>query len=167
MEISLSGLVLLAIFAFYLWNEHNNKVLKLERDRFEKEQEIKRLLESQSNSKPEVIHKIETIHEPKFIFIQQQPSHKRIPKPQYFLPSPNTFVKVIFNKYDRKCYDYFLGDNYDVQVGDFVDVYAHDKFNHNILTRKVVQIVYISKPGEISKKANSKILCKAVNPAWY
>ena len=33
----------------------------------------------------------------------------------------------MFNKYDDNRYDYFLGDNYDVKVGNFVEVYAYNK----------------------------------------
>ena len=37
------------------------------------------------------------------------------------------FVRVIFTPDSTKCYDYLLGNNPDVKIGDFVEVYVSDK----------------------------------------
>ena len=88
--------------------------------------------------------------------------------PNDFKPTPpkqKKFVRVIFKKNDVKTYDYFLGDNFDVKVGDFVEVWATSKFTgQNEL--KIVKVVYISKAGEISYKATKTILRKAAYPKW-
>ena len=79
-------------------------------------------------------------------------------------PSSETFVSVIFKAGDKKYYDYFVGDN-DVRVGDFVEVYATDK-NDGKLKCKVAQVVYISKPGDVSKYAKSAIKGKSNRNKW-
>ena len=56
-----------------------------------------------------------------------------------------------------KTYDYFLGDNFDVKVGDFVEVWATSVFSGKD-ELKTVKVVYISKAGEISYKATKTIL---------
>ena len=75
------------------------------------------------------------------------------------------FVKVIFKKGDRKRYDYFLGDNFDIKVGDFVEVWAYSKFSGSEKL-KVVKVVYISEPGEISYKATKTVVGKAERQKW-
>ena len=75
------------------------------------------------------------------------------------------FVKVIFKKDDNKKYDYFLGDNSDIQVGDFVEVLAHGKFSGKD-ELKIVQVVYISSVGEISYKATKTVVRKSNIRRW-
>ena len=82
-----------------------------------------------------------------------------------FQPAPKKFVKVIFKQGDVKQYDYFLGDNFDIQVGDFVEVIAHGKFSGKD-ELKIVQVVYISKPGEISYKATKTVIKKSQYRKW-
>ena len=163
MEISIGGLLFLALFAFYLWNEHNKEILRLEKEKLEKEREIKRLQsQNQSNlpASPERIHTVERIREEtKIVYVTLPP-----PPPQA-LPSAKIFVQVIFKKNGKKRYDYFLGDNYNIKVGDFVEVYARDKWSGKKEWR-VAKVMYISAPGEISRYANSTILKKADYPKW-
>ena len=79
----------------------------------------------------------------------------------------NTFVSVIFKKNDKKYYDYLLGDVSDVHVGDFVEVYASNKFDDEGGSQLfVAQIIYISKPGEVSEYAKSKIKRKSARRKW-
>ena len=78
-------------------------------------------------------------------------------------PSEKRFVQVIFKKHGKKRFDYFLGSHYDLHVGDFVVVHVN---NSGKTTWKIAKIVYISKPGEISKHAKSEIIKKADYPKW-
>ena len=73
------------------------------------------------------------------------------------------FVQVIFKKHAKKRFDYFLGENYDIRVGDFVVVHVN---NSGRATWKIAKVVYISKQGEISNHAKSKIIKKADYPKW-
>ena len=75
------------------------------------------------------------------------------------------FVQVIFTPESKKCYDYLLGDNQDVNVGDFVEVYAN-KMNNGKPEWSVAKVVYISEPGEVSKHAKSKIKRKSNYNKW-
>ena len=50
MEISIGGLLFLALFAFYLWNEHNKEVLEGKRRELEQQREIERLKSVQNQS---------------------------------------------------------------------------------------------------------------------
>ena len=88
--------------------------------------------------------------------------------PNDFKPTPpesKKFVRVIFKKGSRKRYDYFLGDNFDVKVGDFVEVWATSKFTgQNEL--KIVKVVYISEPDEISYKATKTVVGKSERKGW-
>lgn len=77
----------------------------------------------------------------------------------------NTFVRVIFREGDRKYYDYFVGDNQDVQVGDFVEVYFNNKASGKV-ERRTAKVIYVSEPGETSDYARSKIKRKADYPKW-
>ena len=77
----------------------------------------------------------------------------------------NTFVSVIFKERDQKYYDYLLGNNPDVKIGDFVEVYFNNKLSGKP-ERRVAKVVYVSKPGEISEYAKSKIKKKADRPKW-
>ena len=78
-------------------------------------------------------------------------------------PTDKRFVQVIFKKHGKKRFDYFLGSHYDLRVGDFVVVHVN---NSGKTTWKIAKIVYISKPGEISKHAKSEIIKKADYPKW-
>ena len=79
----------------------------------------------------------------------------------------NTFVRVIFKRNDKKYYDYLLGDVNNVHVGDFVEVYASNKFDDEGGSQLfVAQIIYISKPGEVSEYAKSKIKRKSDYRKW-
>lgn len=68
-------------------------------------------------------------------------------------PQPKRFVQVVFPGYSQDKYDYLLGDNDDVEVGDFVMVGTKGG------ARKA-KVVRVSGYGEISKKAKSKIIKK-------
>ena len=169
MEISIGGLLFLALFAFYLWNEHNKEVLRLEKEKLERDREIKRL-QSQNqpplSAPPERIHTVETIREKETIYVPfpvQQPPQKL---PYQALPSAKTFVQVIFKKNSKRRYDYYLGDNYDVRVGDFVEVYAYDKWAGKSRL-KIAKVLYISAPGQTSAYANTVIEGKTVQPKWW
>ena len=82
-------------------------------------------------------------------------------KPQH---AAKRFVKVIFTPESKKCYDYLLGDNQDVNVGDFVEVYVSTDNGKSEVA--VAQVVYISEPGEVSKFAKSKIKRKSKHNKW-
>lgn len=77
----------------------------------------------------------------------------------------NTFVSVIFKENDQKYYDYFLGNNHDVKLGDFVEVYFNNKISGKT-ERRVAKVVYISNPGEVSEYARSKIKGKSNRHKW-
>lgn len=83
------------------------------------------------------------------------------PAPPQPIPPPppkfheGIFVSVEFRK-GGKAYDYFLGRHTDVNIGDKVEVYVHDRRSHR-LKKKKARVVYISEPGEISPYARSEI----------
>lgn len=85
--------------------------------------------------------------------------------PPLLVIDKNIFVRVIFKKNDTKYYDYLLGDNRDVKIGDFVEVYFNNKISGKTESH-VAKVIYISKPGEISEYARSKIKRKAARPKW-
>ena len=93
--------------------------------------------------------------------LRQNGSNKSVPPPV----NEKIFVSVIFKKHDQKYYDYFLGDNHDVKIGDFVEVYFNNKISGKT-ERRIAKVIYISKPGEISEYARSKIKSKADRPKW-
>lgn len=79
----------------------------------------------------------------------------------------NTFVRVIFKRNADRYYDYLLGDVNDVHVGDFVEVYASNKFDDEPGSQRLAaQIIYISEPGEVSEYAKSKIKRKSTRRKW-
>lgn len=80
-------------------------------------------------------------------------------------PEIKKFVRVIFKKGDSKKYDYFLGDNYDIKVGDFVEVWATSRFSGRDKL-KIVKVVYISEAGEISYKATKTVVRKSDTRGW-
>ena len=75
------------------------------------------------------------------------------------------FVQVVFNKESKKRYDYFLGKNQDIQVGDFVEVYAN-KTDNGKPEWTIAKVVYISSPGETSDYAKSSIKRKSDYRKW-
>ena len=93
--------------------------------------------------------------------LRQNGNNKSVPPPV----DEKIFVSVIFKEHDQKYYDYFLGDNHDVKIGDFVEVYFNNKISGKT-ERRIAKVVYISKPGEISDYARSKIKGKADRPKW-
>ena len=133
-------LLLCALGLFlYLLNSSKNEVLRLRQELYYKDRLIEDL-RRQLDANP-------------------QPSHPALPS-----PSTRTFVRVIFRADDEKYYDYFVGNN-DVQVGDFVEVFASDK-DRGVPTCKVAQVVYVSKPGEVSDYAKSVIVKKVDRHNW-
>ena len=77
----------------------------------------------------------------------------------------NTFVRVIFKAGDKRYYDYFVGDNQDVHVGDFVEVYFNNKASGKV-ERRVAKVIYVSEPGEVSDYARSNIKRKVDRNEW-
>ena len=74
-------------------------------------------------------------------------------------------MRVIFSPDSKKHFDYLLGNNPDVKVGDFVEVYVSDK-ERGKPAWSVAKVVYISKPGEVSEYARSKIKRKSNRHKW-
>ena len=128
-------------FFIYLADKNKSEILLLKNELREKENEISSLRDELRKKNAEVVE-----------LTLKKPQTKR-------------FVSVIFRKGDRKCYDYFVGKNQDVQVGDFVEVYIRDK-EHGKPKRTIAEVVYLSEPGEESKHAKSAIKCKADRPKW-
>ena len=83
--------------------------------------------------------------------------------PKKMLPKEKRFAQVIFKKYSKKRYDYFLGENNDVKVGDFVVVHVNISGK---TTWKIAKVVYVSSHGEVSTHAKSAIIKKADYPKW-
>ena len=63
------------------------------------------------------------------------------------------FVQVIFQKYSHVRYDYLLGDNPDVKVGDHVKVWANGR-------KTRAKVLKISSPDEVSPYAKTPIIEK-------
>lgn len=91
--------------------------------------------------------------EPDALPVEPAPPQPVPPPPPKFYEG--IFVSVEFRK-GGKAYDYFLGKHTDVNIGDKVEVYVHDRRSHR-LKKKKARIVYISEPGEISPYARSEI----------
>ena len=89
------------------------------------------------------------------------------PPPQPLPSRPNPlekrFVQVIFKKHSKKRFDYLLGNNPDIRVGDFVVVHVN---NSGKTTWKIAKVVYVSRSDEISNHAKSSIIKKADYPKW-
>ena len=136
MDVLVAVLLCVIIFLLYLLNENKNEVLKLKHERRDRENKT-------VDTSPQ-------IQSPPLL---QPPVYRGI------------FVSVIFNKGDQKSYEYLLGDNRNVKVGDFVEVYAKNKASGEV-ERHIVQVVYLSKSGEISRYAKSAILKKADYDKW-
>lgn len=166
MEVIMTLLLCALGLFLYLADKNNKKILKQNeeiRELREKERVARDLLSKRQQpvQQPQVIREV-IVEKQQPVIIVQQPS---LPPPQRTLPASGRFVQVIFKKGDRKRYDYFLGDNYDVRVNDFVMVPVHDKFSGNN-TIKIARVKYISAPGEVSRKAKSTVIRKADYPKW-
>ena len=144
-------ILLCAIGLFlYMLNNSKNEVLQLKEQLHERDIEIIKL-QNLLREKSVVTQKI---------------SHVEVQTD--YLPPPvddKIFVQVIFNKDSKKCYDYFLGKNYDVHVGDFVEVYVNNTDNGKP-EWAVAKVVYISSPGETSEYAKSAIKRKSDYRKW-
>ena len=147
MEVIFTVLLCVLGLLIYLLNESKNEILQLKDKLHEREFEIAELrrdLRERENKLREV--------SPAEIQNSAPPVEKR-------------FVQVIFNEDAKKAYDYFLGKNFDVKIGDFVEVYFSDKDNgKSKLT--VAKVVYISAPGEKSEYAKSTIKRKTNRHKW-
>lgn len=127
-------------FFIYLTDRNKNEVLRLKqelRDRDILIEELRRQLAAKSS-----------------------PSNRALPP-----PSSETFVRVIFNKGDEKQYNYLVGELRDINLGDFVVVNVNDRVAGKTKW-KIAQVVYISKPGEVSEFAKSAVVKKADYPKW-
>ena len=104
----------------------------------------------------------ETLAEPVALPVEPAAPQSVPPSPPSPSPPPKfherIFVSVEFRK-GGKAYDYFLGRHTDVNIGDKVEVYVHDRRSH-CLKKKKARVVYISEPGEISPYARSEIIGK-------
>ena len=79
--------------------------------------------------------------------------------------SEKRFIQVIFTPNSKKRYDYLLGDNHDVKIGDFVEVYFNNKISGRTECR-IAKVIYISEPGEVSEYDKSKIKRKSDYKKW-
>lgn len=142
MEFLVAFLLCALGFFIYLANKNNNEVARLKGE----------LEELKGESSP----------------FQTTPNEKAVqadykPKPKKST-AKKRFVQVIFQKDAKKSYDYFIG-NFDVKIGDFVVVHTKDSDSGKIRLVSA-KVVYISKPGEVSEYANSKIFKKAKKDKW-
>lgn len=108
-----------------------------------------------------MVHKpVEKKYEPKKKFGINILDCERIKSKPILKFNKDIFVDVTFDA-DSKRYSYFLGDVQNLQIGDFVAVFAHDKKDGNKIKLKIVRVEYISDVGEFSIYANSPIVAKA------
>lgn len=175
MDVILTLLLCALGFFIYLADKNKDEVLRLKQERRDRDK-INELMSAKIPTTYELADSapVNVTSQSTTRFRSPSPPKVRQPSTQTFTrkqqPKPirvdeNTFVRVIFKKTSKKRYDYFLGENYDVQVGDFVVVYVNDKFSGETKW-KIAQIVYISKPGEVSKHASSTVIKKADYPKW-
>ncbi|MBR7025150.1 MAG: hypothetical protein IKI08_04005 [Selenomonadaceae bacterium] len=158
MEVIMTLLLCALGLFLYLTDKNNKEVLRL-KEELRQRNNTTNLPTPALTQQPQVIR--EVIVEKPVIIFQPVP-----PKPfTPVLSSGRIFVSVVF-KGSKKYYDYFLGDNYDVNVGDYVEVYARDKNNGNIPRKTVAKVRYISYPGEISRYAKSEIERKVTYNEW-
>lgn len=80
---------------------------------------------------PQIIR--EVIIEKPVIIVKQVPVNQF---PQGILSSGKKFVSVVF-KGSGKHYDYLFNDDYDIQVGDYVEVCVHDKNDNNKIKKRL------------------------------
>ena len=160
-------IVLLCVLGLLLhFTNENNKKIRKQNEEIRELREKERAARDLLSEKPQPIHEVERIREvivKQPVIIVQQP--QKTPPPQRTLYPEKRFVSVIFKKGDKKRYDYFLGDNYDVNVDDFVVVPVHDKFSGRN-TIKIARVKYVSAPGEVSYKAKSTVIRKADYRKW-
>lgn len=91
---------------------------------------------------------------------------KKVNNSSNFNFQPNKrFVSVIFKKGGRKRYDYFVGDNQDLKVDDFVVVPVYEN-NPDKFDLKIVKIKYVGAYGEISTRAHSTVIGKINKRVW-
>lgn len=81
------------------------------------------------------------------------PTPIKIPQPV----SKEKFCKVRFPGRSKKTYDYFIGDVKDIEVGDIVEVFVHDRLTKTI-SKKLATVTYLSQDGEVSYYARSTII---------
>ncbi len=141
-------------FFIYLTDRNKNEVLRLRQELRNREIELL-TLRAELSDKDRIIEELR-----RQLAAKSSPSNRALPP-----PSSETFVSVIFKAGDKKYYDYLLGDIRDVHVGDFVEVYFSNKFSGGAEC-VAAQVVYISKPGEVSKYAKSAVVKKADYPKW-
>ena len=145
MEVIIVVLLCAIVFVFYLLYATKKEVLALKENICKQENELVQLKKTLRE------------HENKL---------RRLSLEEIKSPSADKrFVKVIFTPDSKKCYDYLLGNNRDIKIGDFVEVYVNDK-ERGKPTWSVAKVVYISKTGEFSEHAKSKIKKKTDRPKW-
>ena len=137
MDVLIAVLLCVIVFLLYLLNESKKEILRLNQERRDNENR---------NSAP-------------------SPQIQTPPLIQPSAADNKIFVSVIFKEGDQKYYDYLLGNNRDVTIGDFVEVYFNNKISGKV-ERRVAKVIYVSEPGEVSEYARSNIKCKADRPKW-
>lgn len=143
MEVIITVLLGALGFTLYLLNKSRDEILRLKEQLHERDIQIIKL-------QTLLLDKNTDVRETPHNEIQTEP-------PQLVL---KRFVQVIFTPDSTKCYDYFLGNNPDVKVGDFVEVYV-SKNDNSKPEWSIAKVVYISEPGEVSEYAKSKIKRKS------
>ena len=143
-------MVLLCVigFSLYLLNDSKNEILKLKEQIHERDIQI---------------IKLQTLLRDRNIEARETLTDENNPTPPQNVKK--RFVQVVFNPDSKKCYDYFLGNNPDVKVGDFVEVYVSNNDNGKP-EWAVAKVVYLSDPGETSDYAKSKIKRKSDRKKW-
>lgn len=71
--------------------------------------------------------------------------------------SDEKFCSVRFPGRSKKTYDYFIGDLEDIEVGDIVEVFVHDRWTETIV-KKLATVTYLSRDGEVSPYARSTVI---------
>lgn len=137
-------------FCLYLLNNSQNEILQLKEKIYERDLQIVKLQMLLRNKDIDVHKNLSTE-------LQTEVSSSAV--------KVKTFVKVIFSKDSKKSYDYFLGKHKDVQIGDFVEVYAN-KLDNGKPRCAIAEVVYISSPGETSEHAKSSIKRKSDRKNW-
>ena len=103
------------IFSLYLLNSNRKKIFQLDEKILNQDNEIAELRKT-LNKHENLLRRL------------SRDENNRLNS-----PDDKRFIKVIFNPDAQKSYDYFLGNNPDVKVGDFVEVYVSDKNVENLL----------------------------------
>lgn len=122
-------------------------------------QNLNKILSAIKNENDELRIKIRNLENGTLPGIDWQ--HPKTPRQK----KPKRFLRVIFTKGSNRFFDYLLGDNRGIKVGDFVMVsYFDKKKKKSELT--AAQVIYISGENEFSENATSKIIGKADYPKW-